>query len=271
MALKVTCIPGVNVALHVLPQFIPGGLLEIEPIPVPERVTVKVAAVKLNDAPTDWLLFTVNVHEPVPLHVPDQPANAESVPATAVSVTCVPLLNTALQVVPQLIPTGTLVTAPMPFPDRLTLTESVATLNSAPTDVFCVRVTVQALLPLHAPVQPVKVEVWLGVAVRVICVPLAKLALQVDPQLIPEGWLVIVPLPFPEGWTVSENEAACDVFEPAIPLQPLRRETRKMTQAALTERAIDEPPLPAPMCIQQEHTFDEEQTCVRCPIYAGCG
>lgn len=234
--------PGGKFALHVLPQLIPAGLLETLPLPLPERVTVKVAAVKLNEALTDSLPLTVSVHEPVPLHAPDHPANAEFVPAVAVSMTSVPGLNAALQVVPQLIPTGALVIVPRPFPETLTLTESAATLNSAPTDMFCVTVTVQELLPLHAPVQPAKVEFWLGAAVRVTWVPLLKPALQVDPQLIPEGLLVIVPLPFPEGWTVSVNEAGCSVFEPASPLQPLRRETRKMRQATLTARtnAIDE-------------------------------
>jgi hypothetical protein len=56
-------------------------------------------------------------------------------------------------------------------------------------------VTEQALVPLQAPLQPLKPEPVAGVAVKVTCVPLAKLALQVAPQLIPEGELVTMPFP----------------------------------------------------------------------------
>jgi hypothetical protein len=51
------------------------------------------------------------------------------------------------------------------------------------------------LVPLQAPLQPLKLEPAIGVAVKVTWVPLTKLALQVAPQLIPEGELVTVPLP----------------------------------------------------------------------------
>src|SRR5436309_3078665 len=51
-------------------------------------------------------------------------------------------------------------------------------------------------------VLPMKVEPAAGVAVSVTAVPLAKLAEQVAPQLIPAGELVAVPLPVPAGVTV---------------------------------------------------------------------
>src|SRR5207249_1706211 len=44
-----------------------------------------------------------------------------------------------------------------------------------------------------------------GLAVRATAVPLAKLAEQVDPQLIPSGLLVTVPAPSPAAETVSTN------------------------------------------------------------------
>jgi hypothetical protein len=47
---------------------------------------------------------------------PDQPANVEPDAAAAVSVTCCPELNSAVQVAPQSIPDGELVT--VPDPDR---------------------------------------------------------------------------------------------------------------------------------------------------------
>src|SRR5207247_5523256 len=52
------------------------------------------------------------------------------------------------------------------------------------------------------PLQPVKVEPAAGMALRVTTVPLAKLAEQVAPQLMPAGALVTVPLPVPAGVTV---------------------------------------------------------------------
>ncbi|HSB78889.1 MAG TPA: hypothetical protein VLM91_08885 [Candidatus Methylomirabilis sp.] len=63
-------------------------------------------------------------------------------------------------------------------------------------------VTEHVPVPVHAPLQPVKVEVLAGVAVRVTLVPEVKLALQVLPQLIPAGLLVSVPVPVPIFVTV---------------------------------------------------------------------
>jgi hypothetical protein len=120
-------VPGVKVAVQVLPQLIPEGLLVTVPVPVPVSVTVKVAAVRLNEALTEVLPVSVIVHDPVPLHAPDQPANAEFVPAVAASVTFVPELKFALQEVPQLIPAGVLVTVPEPFPERVTLSVCTCT------------------------------------------------------------------------------------------------------------------------------------------------
>jgi hypothetical protein len=67
--------------------------------------------------------------------------------------------------------------------------------NVAVTVVLDVRVTVHVLVPVQAPDQPTNVEPVLGVAVNITGVPLAKLALHVVPQLMPEGLLVTVPGP----------------------------------------------------------------------------
>ena len=58
-------------------------------------------------------------------------------------------------------------------------------------------------VPLQAPDQPANVEPDAAVAVSLTDVPLANLALQVDPQLMPDGLLVTVPVPVPALWTVS--------------------------------------------------------------------
>jgi len=73
----------------------------------------------------------------------------------------------------------------------------------AVTVVAAETVTTHDPVPEHPPpFQPVKVEPVAGVAVSVTALPLAKLAEQVTPQLMPAGELVTVPLPVPAGVTV---------------------------------------------------------------------
>ena len=58
--------------------------------------------------------------------------------------------------------------------------------------------------PLQPPPdQPAKVELLEALALSVTCVPELKLALQADPQLMPAGLLLTVPVPLPLSWTVS--------------------------------------------------------------------
>ena len=52
-------------------------------------------------------------------------------------------------------------------------------------------------MPIQAPVQLAKIEPAAGLAVSVTTVLGAKLAVQVVPQLMPEGVLVMVPEPVP--------------------------------------------------------------------------
>ena len=79
-------------------------------------------------------------------------------------------------------------------------TLNVSKLKLAVTLSDCSRVPEQVMLvpAVQAPPQPVKVEPLVAMAVRLTMVPAAKLALQVLPQLIPEGLLVTVPLPEPD-------------------------------------------------------------------------
>src|SRR5512134_2900539 len=74
--------------------------------------------------------------------------------------------------------------------------------NVAVTDRAWVMETVQFPVPEQAPLQPAKVEPLAAEAVRVTLVLLAKLALQVLPQLMPAGFDVTVPLPLPVLFTV---------------------------------------------------------------------
>jgi len=58
-------------------------------------------------------------------------------------------------------------------------------------------------VPEHAPPHPANTEPGLAIAVNWTTVPLAKLKLQACPQLMPAGLLETVPVPVPEGVTVS--------------------------------------------------------------------
>ncbi|CAK0767977.1 hypothetical protein CCP4SC76_4960002 [Gammaproteobacteria bacterium] len=64
------------------------------------------------------------------------------------------------------------------------------------------RVTVQIPVPEQSPLQPAKVLPVAEVAVNTTGVLLEKLDEQVEPQLMPEGELVTVPLPVPDFPTV---------------------------------------------------------------------
>jgi hypothetical protein len=154
----------------------------------------------LNVAVTDVSAVSVRLHVPVPVQPPDHPVNVKPVLGVAVRVTDAPLAKLALQVAPQLMPDGLLVTVPFPVPLLCTVSctgGGVAVLNVAVTEVLAVKVTAHAPVPVQAPDHPPKVEPELGVAVSVTDVPLAKLALHVCPQLTPEGLLVTVPAPVP--------------------------------------------------------------------------
>jgi hypothetical protein len=163
-----------KLALHVVGQLIPEGLLETLPVPVPARLTVNTGAdwVALKVAVTCWLALSVTVQvEPLPLHAPPHPAKDELAPGVSVRVTWVPALKLALHVVGQLIPGGLLDTAPVPVPARVTVSTGALwlALNVAVTCSLALSVTVQVvLLPLHPPPdQPAKDELAAGVSVSV--------------------------------------------------------------------------------------------------------
>src|SRR5438094_943514 len=209
-------------------------------VPALETVRAKVCSAKV--AVTVVAAETVTTHVPVPEQPPPlQPLKVEPAAGVAVSVTAVPLVKLAEQVTPQLIPTGALVTVPLPVPALLTVSAKLGTLKVAVTVVPAETATTHVPVPEHPPpLQPVKVEPAAGAAVSVTAVPLVKLAEQVTPQVIPAGVLVTVPMPVPALQTVRTK--VCDakvavtvvaaetvtthvpVPEQPPPLQPLKVE-----------------------------------------------
>jgi hypothetical protein len=122
VAASVTLVPAGKDALHELPQLTPAGLLVIMPEPVPERLTLKAGCTAwLNVAATEVLLVNVTLQAPAPVQGPAQAAKTEFAVGAAVSVTAVPEAKVALQVGPQSMPVGLLLTVPVPGPLRLTL------------------------------------------------------------------------------------------------------------------------------------------------------
>ena len=202
VAVSVTTVPPAKEAEHVESQEIPAGALVTVPLPAPLGLTVSVK-VGTKVAVTTWAAFIVTVQEPLPLQAPLQPMRAEPTAGVAVRVTAVPLANEAEHVAPQEIPAGALVTVPLPAPLGLTISVKSGT-KVAVTVVFAPSVTVQVLvLEQPPPLQPVKVEPAVGVAVSVTTVPLVNEAEHDAPQAMPVGALVTVPLPAPLGLTVS--------------------------------------------------------------------
>src|SRR5438552_12677995 len=101
-------------------------------------------------------------------------------------------------------PAGELVTVPLPVPTLLTVSAKAGRRKVAVTVVAAETETTHDPVPEHPPpLQPVKVDPAAGVAVSVTAVPLAKLAVQVAPHVMPAGELVTVPLPVPTSLTVS--------------------------------------------------------------------
>jgi hypothetical protein len=78
-------------------------------------------------------------------------------------------------------------------------------LKVAVTDSAAATVTLQVPVPVHAPLQPVKLLFVPGVSLSVTWLFCGKLAEHIVGQLIPAGLLVIVPLPVPAIATVNPS------------------------------------------------------------------
>lgn len=149
-------------------------------------------------------ILTSQVDE-VPEHAPLQPVNVDGGVGVAVSLTIVSKTKSKEQVEPQLIPVGKLVTVPLPVPALLTVNFwLLGELNVAMTFWIAFILTSQfGEVPEHAPLHPANVEGAAGAAVNLIVASKAKSKKQVEPQSMPGGELVIVPLPVPALLTVN--------------------------------------------------------------------
>ena len=180
----------------------PAGEDVTVPVPFPILTTVRGMVSDANIAVTGSapLMVTEQVVA-VPEQAPVQPEKLLPEPGVSVSVTTVPEEKFELQVVPQLIPAGEEVTVPDPEPAFATDKEVV--LNIAVTDCAWFMVIAQGPVPEQTELglQPVNVLPEAGVAASVTAVPVAKVALQVVPQLMPAGDETTVPEPAPASVT----------------------------------------------------------------------
>src|SRR5437016_4980141 len=120
----------------------------------------------------------------------------------------------------------------------------VMSVNVAVTVVAALRVTVQAPGPEQPPpLQPLKVEPAAGAAVSVTAVPLAKLAAQVAPQVMPAGLLVTVPAPVPALETVSVKVCRVKV---AVTMGPLVTLAAQVGPQVMPAGLLVTVPSPAP-------------------------
>jgi hypothetical protein len=94
-------------------------------------------------------------------------------------------------------PAGLEVMVPVPVPLLVTVRAKLWSVNVAVTLLTASIGTVHVVVPVQAPLQPLKLEPVAGVAVRVTLLPEMKSALQVAPQSMPVGLLVTVPVPVP--------------------------------------------------------------------------
>src|SRR5258706_538726 len=145
--------------------------------------------------------FTVTMQLPMPEHEALHPVNPMFRAGTALKVTVVPRLKDAEHVGPQLIPAGTLVTTPPPLVE--TESAAVPVANAAVTLFAELIVRTHEPVPEQAPLHPANTEPEAGVADTVTDVPVAKLALHVEPQLMPAGALATAPDPVPLFATLS--------------------------------------------------------------------
>jgi len=126
--------------------------------------------------------------------------------------------------------------------------------KSAVTAAAAVILTVHVPVPAQPPpLQPEKIEPVFAVAVRVTDVPYANEAVQVEPQLIPEGELVIVPAPVPALLTVkvwllgalnvavTDLAAVIEIIQAPMPEQEPDQPAKVCPEVGVAVRVTDVP------------------------------
>jgi hypothetical protein len=194
--------------LQAAPQLIPAGLLVTVPLPVP---TLDMARVFVGVASSEKVAVQFRFADIVTLPSvqsasPLQAVNDDPAAGVGVSATTCPDANGALQVEPQLMPAGLLVTAPLPVPAFAIVSVwggVTSTVNVAVQLRFADIVTLPSLQSA-SPDQPANVDPPAAVAVNAITCPTVKSALHVAPQLMPAGLDATVPLPAPTLAIVRE-------------------------------------------------------------------
>src|SRR5690242_5328572 len=89
-----------------------------EPRPLRATMSLYLGTVAVNFAITSRFSHRTNLHAPVPVQAPSQPANAESAAGAAVTVASVPSRYPMSQVAPQGAPCTASVPSPSPLPAR---------------------------------------------------------------------------------------------------------------------------------------------------------
>src|SRR4030095_7248238 len=148
-----------------------------------------------NVATHDVLPFAMTT-PPAQLRSPLHPVNAEPRAGAARRTTRVAAAKFAEQSVTQSIDPGLPVTRPFPLPLRPTFNVLPLTANMA-VQVFLRFMVTTPSAQSGPPLHPEKTEPEAGVGVRTTVAPFEKSAAQVDPQFIPSGLLVTIPVPVP--------------------------------------------------------------------------
>jgi hypothetical protein len=250
VALRVTLEPIGRSALHVVPQLSVVPVATTLPVPVPFLLALSVYFDRLKVARTLVHESIGTVQVPVPLQIPLHPANVESRLALGVSVTAAPLGKSLLQVLPQLIPEGEDVTLPVPLPSLVTVSVYMIRVKVAVTVCAAVIDMLHVLLvPVHAPLQPAKVEPLAGVAVKVTVLSTLIWLTQAVPHAMPSGFELMVPAPVPARLIVSDCVTRVNVavtlrasvtanVQVPVPLQALLQPLNTEPTAAVAVRVI---------------------------------
>jgi len=166
LAVNVTLVSGFTNMEHVVVQLIPEGTDVTEPGPKISTVSLRLSSTT-NDAATSREADIVTWHwVPEPVQSPDQPAKVPRGPDTAVSVTRVFGRKPKSQTyVAQERPPGFTVTEPTSagrsYPTvgwRLTRSNSPSTKAAVTERAWLIVTTHGTVVPVHAPLQPVKID-----------------------------------------------------------------------------------------------------------------